>query len=304
MPFLPEIATTLNELAKLEYMVSDFSLLPRQPVHSVLSGKYASKLRGRGLDFAEVRKYVHGDDVRNIDWKVTARTKVTHTKVFTEEKERPAFVIVDQSSSMFFASKGTVKSVLAAQIAAISGFRVLKAGDRIGGIVFDDDNYESIRPKRNRKTLMHFLEQIVMKNQNLPKGKKLKSKQGIINEVLFNAQNIVTHDYVVVVISDFQHLDNQGRQYLTSIARHNDVIAVMISDKMELEVPELKMPVGDGDYQVLHTGSTDSSQKYKALSSTLRQDNIDYCRKYRIPVVELNTTEPLAEQIKKIFGKR
>lgn len=79
-----------------------------------------------------MRKYVHGDDIRNIDWKVTARTKVTHTKVFTEEKERPAFMIVDQSSSMFFASEGAMKSVLAAQIAAIGGFKVLKSGVGLG----------------------------------------------------------------------------------------------------------------------------------------------------------------------------
>ena len=121
MPVPSEIAINLSDLAKLEHLVTGFSLLPRQAVHSVLSGKHASKLRGRGLDFSEVRKYVHGDDIRNIDWKVTARTRVTHTKVFNEEKERPTFVIVDQSSSMFFASQGSVKSVLAAQLAAIAG---------------------------------------------------------------------------------------------------------------------------------------------------------------------------------------
>ena len=107
----PEIAIELTDLTRLEHLVNDFNLLPKQAVHSALAGKHASKLRGRGLDFSEVRKYVHGDDIRNIDWKVTARTKVTHTKVFNEEKERPAFLIVDQSSSMFFASQGTVKSV-------------------------------------------------------------------------------------------------------------------------------------------------------------------------------------------------
>lgn len=299
-----EIATNINELAKLEYLVNDFSLLPRQPVHSVLSGKHTSKLRGRGLDFSEVRKYVHGDDIRNIDWKVTARTKVTHTKVFTEEKERPALIIIDQSSSMFFASEGTMKSVLAAQMAAIGGFKVLKSGDRIGGIVFDDDSYESISPKRNRKTLMHFLEQVVIKNQNLVKRKKIHPKLDIINKVLFRAQNLITHDYVVVVVSDFQHLNKQGRQYLSNIAKHNDVIFVMVSDKMELEMPEVKIPIGDGVNQTVMSGKSEATANYRTISKGIRQDNIDYCNKYGIPVMELNTLDPLTDQIKKIFGKR
>ncbi|MCG8579331.1 MAG: DUF58 domain-containing protein [Bacteroidales bacterium] len=300
----PEIAISLNELAKLEYLISDFSLLPRQPVHSVLSGKHASKLRGRGLDFAEVRQYVRGDDVRNIDWKVTARTKVTHTKVFTEEKERPAFIIVDQSSSMFFASQGTVKSVIAAQIAAIGGFKVLKAGDRIGGIVFNDSSYESIQPKRSRKTLMHFLEQVSLKNQALPQRNRIESKQDIINKVLFHAQNSITHDYVVVVISDFQHLNQDGRRYLTNIARHNDVINVIISDPLEMNLPETKIPVGDGQNQVLFQGTEPVRNRYNELSRQTKQENIDYCLKYGIPVMELNTSEPLVEQIKNSFGKR
>ena len=303
MTYPKEIAVTINDLAKLEYYISNYNLLPQKPVHSVLSGKHVSKLRGRGLDFSEVRKYVHGDDIRNIDWKVTARTKKTHTKVFTEEKERPAFVVVDQSSSMFFASEGTVKSVVAAQMAAISGFKVLKSGDRIGGIVFNDTEYESIQPKRSRATLMHLLEDIVQKNNALVQRKKIESKKNIINEVLFRANNVVTHDYVVVLISDFQHLDEVGRRYLTSMARHNDIIAIMVSDNMDFELPEEKMPYGDGDLQVMFSGKDELRENYKTLSSGIREDNINYFRKYGIPFMELNTRESLVDQIKNIFGK-
>ncbi len=305
MKHLPkEIACTLDELMRLEYMANDFSLLPRQPVHSVLSGKHASKLRGRGLDFSEVRKYVYGDDIRNIDWKVTARTKQTHTKVFNEEKERPCFVIVDQSSSMFFASDGAVKSVVAAQMAAISGFKVLKAGDRIGGLVFDDDSFETIQPKRSRKNLMHLLESIVTKNQALVDRTKVQDKQDIINKVLFKAKNVITHDYVVVVISDFSNINEQGVQYLTSIAQHNDVIAVMVNDKMEMNLPGGALPVTDGDFQVMIKDSDKHIKNFEKAALENRTATIDYFRKYGIPFMEFNTHDSLVEQIKSIFGKR
>lgn len=304
MPTLPkEIAVTLNDLMRLEHLVSDFSLLPKQPVHSVLSGKHASKLRGRGLDFSEVRKYVFGDDIRNIDWKVTARTKQTHTKVFNEEKERPSFLIVDQSSSMFFASQGSVKSVLAAKIAALGGFKVLKAGDRIGGLVFDDSQYESIKPRRSRKNLMHLLESIITKNQALTERKKVATKQDIINKVLFKAKNIITHDYVVVVISDFMNINQQGYEYLTSIAQHNDIIAIIINDEMEQQLPDQTLPVSDGEYQVMIKNKANVLEKYRLKAKEQKDKNIDYLRKYNIPFMELNTKDPLEEQIKKVFGR-
>lgn len=299
----PEISVSLEELTKYEHLASGFSLLPRQPVHSVLSGKHASKLRGRGLDFSEVRKYVHGDDIRNIDWKVTARTKQTHTKVFNEEKERPAFIILDQSSSMFFASQGSVKSVLAARIAALAGYKVLKAGDRIGGIVFDDEGFESVKPRRSQQALMHFLDIVVRKNQKLVGRKKMLPKEGQINKVLYKAANMVSHDYVVVVVSDYQHMDKLGYQYLSSIARHNDVIAVFISDPLEMELPGMKIPVGDGENQVLLSGKEKIREDFMKRSSELRNTALDYCKKYGIPVMEFTTAEKLDEQIKRIFGK-
>lgn len=304
MSFPPQIAVTLKELAKLEYLVSNFSLLPPKKVFSILAGKHASKLRGRGLDFAEVRKYVKGDDVRTIDWKVTARTKQTHTRVYEEEKERPAFMVIDQSTSMFFASQGTVKSVLAAQLSAIGGFRVLKQGDRIGGLVFNEEGYEIVRPKRSRKSLMHLLELVVHKNQALVKRKKVQSRKGIINEVLFNTAQIVTHDYVVFIASDFLELDEQGIRYLTRIARHNDVIAALISDPMEMELPTGKLPLGDGDRQLLIKGAEKDRKKFREASQELRDNNLDLLAKYRIPVMEITTAEPLNDQLKKIFGKR
>jgi len=122
----------LDELAKLQHKASGFSFLPKQPIHSVLSGRHASKLRGRGLNFEELRNYLPGDDTRHIDWKVTARTRTPYVRVYTEEKDRTVWLLVDQRVCMFFGSTKRMKSVVAAEVAALSAWRVLSVGDRTG----------------------------------------------------------------------------------------------------------------------------------------------------------------------------
>ena len=145
----PEVYVSLRDLIGLQHDAHGFSFLPRHAIQSLLSGRHRSRLRGRGLDFDEVRNYVAGDDVRNIDWKVTARVGVPHSKVFTEERERPVLLIVDQSSSMFFGSRRYLKSVVAAHVTSLAAWRTLEVGDRLGGIVFNDQDLEYVPPKRD-----------------------------------------------------------------------------------------------------------------------------------------------------------
>ena len=112
------VYVTLEQLVRLQNRTSGFSFLPRQPVRSLLAGRHASKVRGRGLNFEEIRRYLPGDDIRQIDWKVTARTRQPHTRVYTEERERPVILLVDQRLGMFFGSRRNMKSVTAAEAAA------------------------------------------------------------------------------------------------------------------------------------------------------------------------------------------
>ncbi len=187
----PEVVTTLQELMRYEFLVQSKSLLPSHPVYSILAGRHASKLRGRGLDFEEVRHYVPGDDIRNIDWRVTARTGETHSKVFNEEKERPTFIIVDQSAWMFFGSKRFVKSVSAAHAAAIGAFYTIKRGDRTGGIIFNEEGYDHVAPKRSKATVQHFLQCIVNRNKILPGRKQILPNTGLLNEMLHRASGAI-----------------------------------------------------------------------------------------------------------------
>src|SRR6476659_1912324 len=134
---MPDAAQTgvyvdLEHLIMLEQRGRRVSLLPRQPVQSLLSGRYASRMRGRGLNFEEIRDYRLGDDIRSIDWKVTQRLGKPHIRVFNEERDRAGLLVVDQRLSMFFGSKLTMKSVTAAETAAIVAWRILNVGDRVG----------------------------------------------------------------------------------------------------------------------------------------------------------------------------
>ncbi|MEZ5858576.1 MAG: DUF58 domain-containing protein [Geminicoccaceae bacterium] len=118
----PRVRVTLGHLRSLEGRARGLTFLPRQPARSVLNGRHASRLRGRGLNFEELRDYLPGDDVRAIDWKVTARTGRPHVRVMTEERDRPALIVVDQRMSMFFGSRLNMKSVTAAEAAALAAF--------------------------------------------------------------------------------------------------------------------------------------------------------------------------------------
>ncbi|MCK5814431.1 MAG: DUF58 domain-containing protein, partial [Flavobacteriaceae bacterium] len=183
----PDIFVTLKSLLAKEGSAKGFSFLAKkQKVRSILGGKHASKLRGRGLDFEEVRNYVAGDDIRNIDWKVTARTQKTHTRVYSEEKEKPVLIVVDQSKSMFFGSRKKMKSVVAAELAALTAFKILKEGDRVGGVVIADNGIDIIFPKRDRKNIVRFFEKIVERNHELKDSKSTdfeQTKKDVIAEM-------------------------------------------------------------------------------------------------------------------------
>src|SRR5262245_697680 len=163
----PGVYASLATLVSLQHRAHGFSFLPRQPLQSLLAGRHASRLRGRGLNFEEIRRYQMGDDIRQIDWKVTARTRKTHSRVFTEERERTTLLLVDQRITMFFGSVKNMKSVTAAEAAALAAWRVLAQKDRVGALVFNDVEIREIRPQRSHSTVMRILEAVLEQNHAL-----------------------------------------------------------------------------------------------------------------------------------------
>ncbi|MBG7630429.1 MAG: DUF58 domain-containing protein [Bacteroidetes bacterium] len=298
----PNVFVSLQHLLKMEHIASGFSFLAKkQKVRSILGGKHASKLRGRGLDFEEVRNYVAGDDIRNIDWKVTARTQKTHSRVFSEEKEKPALIVVDQSKSMFFGSEKKTKSVVAAELAALAAFRIQKEGDRVGGVIFADDGLDIVFPKRDRRNILRFLERIVTRNRNLENTQPVNFEVAQ-KEVFQKIRNIVSHDFLVIIISDFHRYSPEVIKNITYTSQHNDVVLFKVYDPMERQIPTAKMIVGDAEKQVLVDGTR------KSIKEKFEQGfNADYesfetqMKKRRIPLILVDTVTDVDQQLKEIL---
>jgi uncharacterized protein (DUF58 family) len=294
----------LDELMRLRFKASGFSFLPRQPVHSVLSGQHASKLRGRGLNFEELRGYLPGDDTRHIDWKVTARTREPYVRVFTEEKDRTVWLLVDQRLSMFFGSRGKMKSVIAAEAAAVAAWRVLSQRDRVGAVVYDDTDIRVIPPHRSEQRVTQILKCIVAKNHALDARSTVPPAPGMLNRALRRVTALARHDCLVCLIGDATGIDEQTRQYVTRLTEHNDVLSVFIYDPLEQAMPEAgRLVFSDGTSQLEF--DTAQRQPRQAYQNDFQQ-RIDRMaatsRKHAIPLLRISTAAGVLEQVRDQLG--
>lgn len=298
------VTTRLEDLVLLKGEARGFSLLPRQPVGSLLAGRHASRLRGRGLTFKELRQYQPGDDVRTIDWKATARLRSTQVRVYNEERERPLLLVVDQRSSMFFGSRRAMKSVAAAEVAALGAWKSLDSGDRVGGIVFNEAEIVELRPQRSRNRTLRLLGEITRLNQALasptpPIG------DITLNEALRSALRCVSHDHLVVLISDLDGADDQTQRLATQLAAHNDVLVVAIYDPLGASlVGQDQMIAADrGHNYEVPTGPRFADAFVNAFQRRL-DEWTGIFRALRVPVIPVSTEVPVAQQIRQLFGHR
>lgn len=300
----PGVYVTVDELARLEHRASGFSFLPRQPVHSLLAGRHASRVRGRGLDFDELRQYRQGDDPRSIDWRASQRTGKPHVRVFTEERDRPAYVVVDQRTNMFFGTRVAMKSVVAAQLAALAAWRVFAQGDRVGGGVFDDTDLLEIRPHRSRRRVTELLGAVVEKNRALRVRDDAPDGPGMLDRVLERIARTAKHDALVCVISDFYGFGDDTRRLLTRIASHNDVLCALLFDPIKADLPDAgRLVVSDGDVQIELDSS--SGKLRRSLSSYFADDLArikDRLTRLGVPVLPIHTAADPAEQVRAQLG--
>lgn len=300
----PGVYASAADLASLEAAARDFSLLPRQPVHSLLSGRHASRVRGRGLAFEELRQYVPGDDLRTMDWKVTARTGKPFVRVYTEEKDRPVLVVVDQRINMFFGSRRAMKSVTAAEVAALGAWRALAQGDRVGGVVFDDTAIAAVRPHRSRESVMRILERVAERNAALRAESPAKRAPAMLDDALEAAARLAKHDGLVLVASDFDGHGPRTRDLLLRMAVHNDVVAVVVYDPFLTKLPPSgELVVSDGELQVVLDTRDGRAQKDVADFADARAKTLlAWQREIGVPVLPISTAEETAPQLRKLLG--
>jgi len=294
----------LEQLIALEQKGRKVSLLPRQPVHSLLSGRYASRMRGRGLNFEEIRDYRSGDDVRSIDWKVTARLQSPHVRVFNEERDRQGLLVVDQRLSMFFGTRRAMKSVTAAEIAAVVAWRILSVGDRVGGIVFNDRSIEEVRPQRSRRIVLQYLTKLAEQNQALGVGRGITRDATMLNRAVDRIRRVAPHDATVVIFSDFDGADETTGHAIAALAAHNTVIAVLIHDPSQSELPAAgRMTVTDGELQIaLDVAHGSTRQNILDMSKTRLRSVFEWTRDFRVPVLPLSTAEEPVNQLHHLLG--
>lgn len=227
---------TLIDLAKQATRIN----LHHAQNRSQQSGGYVSRFKGRGMEFDETRLYQPGDDIRSIDWRVTARTGKTHTKVFREERERPVFISVDDRLTMQFATRGVFKSVLAAKLAGLLAWAAEYHGDRIGGQIFSELECRELKPQNGRHAVLRFLSAIVGKTNLTSLVNELGNTalpKITLEQVLARLAQHARPGSLVYVISDFRGINEQTETYLAKLAQHCKVVLIFIYDPLESSLP-------------------------------------------------------------------
>ena len=226
---------SINELLSYKQQAKVQLQLKSSVAYQQLAGNYLGDIKGRGMEFAEVRHYQAGDDVRAIDWSVTARTGKAHTKLFQEEKERPTFILLDLSDSMIFGSQFAFKSVQASHLAALLSWQAKQRNDRLGGIIFNQAHSVELKATARTKGLMRFIEQVQQHCVSQP-FKSISTTQSL-SEQLKRLSHMVQTGSQVHLISDFSQLDENCQKLLNQIRHHNQLSIWQITDPLELILP-------------------------------------------------------------------
>lgn len=310
MPNQPRAAdgfvyVSLAQLMALEFKARHLSFIARQPQGSILAGNHASRLRGRGLNFDELRRYQPGDDLRHLDWRASLRTGRPVVRTFTEERDRPALILVDQRMSMFFGTRRSFKSAIAAELGALAAWMVFHAGDRVGGLVFNDQGIESFAPLRSRKRIEALCSSIARQNQFLEASNPDSEGEDRLDKVLQHCLNLAGHDHLICIVSDFAGASDRTLQLMRQLAAHNDVIAMQVYDPLALKLPAKgRLLITQGELQV--ELAVERQHVHRPLGDYLSgriKDVATLLRRSQVPLMMFSTAEDAQQQLRAELGK-
>lgn len=300
------VYVSLAQLMALEADAQGLSFLARQPRASVLAGSHASRLRGRGLNFDELRRYQPGDDLRHLDCKASLRSGTPIVRTFTEERDRPTLLVIDQRMSMFFGSQRSFKSTIAAQLAAIGAWMALKAGDRVGALLFNDSKIESLSPLRSRSRVQAICAATARFNQALNAQAEESNSTQTLDNVLQRCLSLASHDHLICIFSDFAGANERTLHQLRQLRAHNDVLAFQVYDPLAQDLPRNgRVLVSQGQLQV--DVAVERQHVYKPLSDFLKgrlQQVAELLRRSQVPLLMFSTALPATEQLRLELGKR
>lgn len=243
------VTTDLPELIALQRYAQRVCYPPQQGVRR--AGNHLSRLRGRGMDFAEVRNYQAGDEIRHMEWRVTARTGRPHVKLYQEERERPVMMLTDFNPSMYFGTRVAFKSVIAARLSAILAWTVMNQGDRVGGLLFSATDHHEFMPRSRKSGVLPLLAGLSHYTQT---GLKAGQSQAIkpLSYPLLRMRRVIRPGSIIVLMSDFYALDEESEQHLSRLRTHNDVLVYHLCDPLELSPPKPQQyAITDGQEELL-----------------------------------------------------
>jgi uncharacterized protein (DUF58 family) len=270
----------------------------RTLVNDVFAGEYHSVFKGRGMEFAEVREYLPGDDVRSIDWNVTARTGIAHVKKFDEEREQTVMFVVDASHSLDFGTVRRMKGEIAAEIAAVLAFSAIRNNDKVGAIIFTDRVELFIPPKKGRKHVLRVIRELLFFR---PEGRGTD-----VGGALDYLSRVVRRRAVVFLISDFVAPDYTRPLRIAN--RRHDLVAITITDPAEDQVP----PVGlvhfvdaeTGRAEIRDTSSPRFREELRRHRAEQRENRERTFRRYEVDRIDIRTDRPYTDPLVAFFRRR
>jgi len=255
----------------------------------ILGGRFLSKIKGRGMEFDESRPYQPGDEVRHIDWRVTAKSGKTHTKLFRQERERPVMLVLDQSRSMFFGSRKRLKSVQAARTASLLGWKAIYSGDRVGAIIFSEKNHHEFRPKSNKNGFLRLLSYVTKEHNyivdKMNQGEWSYSNEFLLSHSLRRLRYLIQPGSLIYVLSDFTGYNEECKKHFFQISKHSQVKAIFVTDPLEKGLTfNDRYAMTDGEnitwlnaniYEVRKQYYSSFKQKQEFLANELRLCNVN-----------------------------
>jgi uncharacterized protein (DUF58 family) len=273
-------------------------------VRAFAVGGHLSPFKGRGVEFDESRPYQAGDDLRTIDWRVTARTGKPHTKVFREERNRPVMVWLDLRRGMLFATQRAYKAVVAAEAAALVAWSAVANGDQLGGLVFSDGEHHELRPRLGARAALRLM-QLVASSSCWSPPQRVPA-EGDPDRALLRLTRVVRPGSMLFLLSDFRSLSADFERHVRQLASHGDLFLVHIYDAIEAELP----PPGryrirlDGRSFAIETSDAGLRARYAAQFAATRDRLRALARMPGVALIECATNDDPLEVLTKRFGRR
>lgn len=276
-------------------------------VNSLQTGAYVSHFRGRGMEFDESRPYQPGDDPRSIDWRVTARSTTAYTKLFREERERPVLVVVDLRANMHFATRGCFKSVVASRAAALLSWAAHHRGDRLGGLIFGDTTHRELKPRLGRRAALRYVHELVS-HPDWSRRTRVSGDDGAapLTQAMAALRRVARPGSLAVILSDFADFDRTAQSYLSSVARHNEVLAVFLSDSIERRLPPAgRYRVVSADRELaIDTRSRTARDQYERAFSARVGELETFCQRYGAHLLPMSTEDDPVVALQTALGRR